>query len=130
MISTVAPQLTSGIERGSPQVKEECLDICTEIFKRFGLIILRQPNLVNKDQLMNAINLQLTTGAQLSLRKRASYAMGSFAIVLNTNQLNKLLQLLLTKLQSQQALSDSIIQLQCLSIMAKSIGSKLGPHLN
>ena len=100
MISTVAPQLTSGIERGSPQVKEECLDICTEIFKRFGLIILRQPNLVNKDQLMNAINLQLTTGAQLSLRKRASYAMGSFAIVLNTNQLNKLLQLLLTKLQS------------------------------
>ena len=34
---------------------------------------------------MNAINLQLTTGAQLSLRKRASYAMGSFAIVLNNN---------------------------------------------
>ena len=78
---------------------------------------------------MNAINLQLTQGAELSLRKRASYAMGSFAIVLNTNQLNKLLQLLLTKLQSQQQKSDTIIQLQCLSIMAKSIGSKLAPHL-
>ena len=36
---------------------------------------------------------------------------------------------MLTKLQSQQAKSDTIIQLQCLSIMAKSIGSKLAPHL-
>lgn len=65
-----------GIENGGSEVKEECLDICTEVFKRFGLIILRQPNLVNKEQLMNAINTQLTGGATPSLRKRASYAMG------------------------------------------------------
>ena len=49
LISTCAPHLLSGIERGSSTVKEECLDICTEIFKRFGIIILRQPNLINKD---------------------------------------------------------------------------------
>lgn len=129
LISSVAPHLLRGIESGSAQVQEECLDICTEIFKRFGLIILRQPSLVNKDQLMNAINNQLTHGSKLSLRKRASYAMGSFAVVLNQAQLNKLISLLLQKLQSQQEKSDTIIQLQCMSIIAKSIGSKLGPHL-
>jgi len=91
LIATVAPSLLRGVESvASPQVQEECLDICTEIFKRFGLIILRQPTLVNKDQLMNAINTQLTRGSKLSLRKRASYAMGSFAVVLNQTQLNKL----------------------------------------
>ena len=79
--------LISGIERGGTEVKEECLDICTEVFKRFGLIILRQPNLVNKEVLMNAINSQLTSGKTLSLRKRASYAMGQFAVILNNQQL-------------------------------------------
>ena len=78
---------------------------------------------------MNAINTQLTRGSQLSLRKRASYAMGSFAVVLNQPQLNKLVQLLLAKLTSAQEKSDTIIQLQCLSIIAKSVGNKLAPHL-
>lgn len=82
---------------------EECLDICTEVFKRFGLIILRQPNLVNKDALMNAINAQLTGGVSLSVRKRASYAMGQFAIILNNQQLTKLCQILMSKIQSNQA---------------------------
>ena len=49
LISTCAPNLLSGIERGNLTVIEECLDICTEIFKRFGIVILRQPNLINKD---------------------------------------------------------------------------------
>lgn len=83
LIATLYPKLREGIERGSTEVKEECLDICTELFKRFGLIILRQPNLVDKNVLMNAINNQLTAGASLSLRKRASYAMGQFAVILN-----------------------------------------------
>ena len=83
LIQTIYPHLMRGIDQGGPQVKEECLDICTEVFKRFGLIILRQPNLVNKEILMNAINTQLTSGATPSLRKRASYAMGQFAVILN-----------------------------------------------
>ena len=129
LIHTVYPHLLRGIEQGATQVKEECLDICTEVFKRFGLIILRQPNLVNKEQLMTAINAQLTGGQTLSLRKRASYAMGQFAVVLNNAQLSKLITLLLRKIDSRQAQADTIIQVQCLSIIAKSIGSKLAPHL-
>ena len=57
LISTLNPYLLRGIDKGPSTVKEECLDICTEIFKRFGLIILRQPNLVNKEQMMQAINI-------------------------------------------------------------------------
>ena len=49
LISTLYQHLHRGIEHGSSQVKEECLDICTEVFKRFGLIILRQQNLVNRE---------------------------------------------------------------------------------
>ena len=129
LIQTLYPSLLQGIERCADTVKEECLDICTEVFKRFGLIILRQPNLINRDSMMNAINTQLTSGSSLALRKRASYAMGQFAVILNNAQLTKLCQLLLAKIESRQSKSDTTIQVQCLSIIAKSIGSKLAPHL-
>lgn len=100
LITTLYDHLVSGIETGKTEIKEECLDICTEVFKKFGLIILRSPNLINKEQLMNAINNQLTGGATPSLRKRASYAMGQFAIILNNQQLARLTELLLRKITS------------------------------
>ena len=38
--------------------------------------------------------------------------------------------MLLRKIESNQSKSDTIIQVQCLSIIAKSIGSKLSPYLS
>lgn len=108
LIQTLYPNIYKGIDKGSPQVKEECLDICTDLFKAFGLIILRQQGLINKDQLMRVINTQLTTGATPSLRKRASYAMGAFAVILNQQQLNQLCQLLLTKIKSNTNKADTV----------------------
>jgi hypothetical protein len=49
--------LLKGIQASKENIrKEESLDICTDLFKRFGLIILRQSGIINKDQLMQAIN--------------------------------------------------------------------------
>ena len=49
LIQTLYPSVYRGIEQGAAPVKEECLDICTDLFKQFGLIILRQQGLINKD---------------------------------------------------------------------------------
>lgn len=59
IVNTIYPSLLKGIETGDASRKVECLDICTELFKRFGLFILRSANIINKEQLMNAINKQL-----------------------------------------------------------------------
>jgi hypothetical protein len=48
--------MMKGIETKSVAIKEECLDICTDLFKRFGIFILRQQQLVNKEAIMRAIN--------------------------------------------------------------------------
>ena len=48
--------MMKGIETKSVAIKEECLDIGTDLFKRFGIFILRQQQLVNKEALMRAIN--------------------------------------------------------------------------
>ena len=49
LITTLYDHLVSGIDSANTEIKEECLDICTEVFKKFGLIILRSPNLINKE---------------------------------------------------------------------------------
>ena len=55
--------------------------------------------------------------------------MGAFAVVLNTKQLQQLTQLLLEKIRTGKNKSEVAIQVQCLSLMSKAVGSKLAPFL-
>ena len=89
IINILYPMIINGLKPNAPvKVKEQCLDISDQMFKQFGLIILKQ-NLINKDELKNAIIAQLT-GAESTLRKKACYALGSFAVVLNKQQIGEL----------------------------------------
>lgn len=88
IINTVYPHLLKGIETSKEALRREnCLEICTDLFKCYGHIILRQPGNVNKDVLMRAINTQLTEGSTENVRKKASYCMGAFSLILTFKQL-------------------------------------------
>lgn len=52
--------MLKGIELGSAACKAECLDVCTDLFKRFGLFMLRKQSLLNRDQFIRVITTQLT----------------------------------------------------------------------
>jgi len=41
MIRTVYPKLIKGLKSGSDDVKEEVLEILTEIFKKFGNLLIK-----------------------------------------------------------------------------------------
>ncbi len=56
MIRAVCPKLVQGLQNGQTEdVREECLDILTEIFKRFCILLLKKDDLVKKDDLMKII---------------------------------------------------------------------------
>ena len=57
------------------------------MFRRFGGLIVRQETLINKNELMKPISSLLSTKVEVGLRKKASSCMGTFALVLNENQL-------------------------------------------
>jgi hypothetical protein len=59
IIQNLMPHMTRGIDQKGGAVKEECLDILTDVFKRFGMLILRQQQLVNRDTLIRSIINQL-----------------------------------------------------------------------
>ena len=87
MIKAVYPKLILGFDKGkSEEVKEECLDILSEVFKRFTGLLLKKDDLVKKDVLMSTIPDQLRA-QKPSLRKKATICIGAFAGVLTSRQL-------------------------------------------
>ena len=52
------------------------------MFKQFGLVILRNDGLIDKDQLVEVVISHLTGSAPPAIKKKASYAMGSIAVIL------------------------------------------------
>jgi|LauGreDrversion4_2_1035121.scaffolds.fasta_scaffold615021_1 hypothetical protein len=60
MIKSLYPKLILGFGQGkSEDVREECIDILGELFKRFNGLLLKKDDLVKKDQLMTLIPDQL-----------------------------------------------------------------------
>lgn len=41
MIRAVHPKLTKGLKMGQEEIKEECLEIMTEIFKNFSQLLIK-----------------------------------------------------------------------------------------
>jgi hypothetical protein len=108
LIASVNPKLVVGLEKGRNEVKSECLEIYTDIFKRFGGYLLRQHSIVDKNRLMNGINNLLGDEIEINLRKRASQCMGTFAVVLNGQQLQQLTVFLLNRIDKSTTKVDQL----------------------
>jgi hypothetical protein len=52
MIRAVYPKLAKGLKVGKDEVKEECLEILAEIFRKFHVILNKVNNLIPKDELL------------------------------------------------------------------------------
>lgn len=105
MIKAVYSKLIKGMALAD-EVREECLDILSEIFKRFGSLLLKNSTLVNKDELMRVIPEQLSRD-KLSLRKKSTNCLGAFAVILNQRQLQQMCLLLVDRIKKSRTKADS-----------------------
>ena len=125
MIKAVYPKLMAGFGNAkSEDVREECVDILAQIFKRFNILLLKRDDLVKKDELMLTIPNQLAF-QKPSLRKKATNCMGAFAVILNGRQLSLCLKVLIDKIKDPKSKQDMFTQIQCFSQMARNIGNRL-----
>jgi hypothetical protein len=75
MIKAVNPKLVRGLKVGKEEVKEECLDILADFFRKFGSLLSKKSNLINKDELMKILCELLITQNE-GVRKRATNCLG------------------------------------------------------
>ena len=56
LIPPVLANLLKWLKEGKDEVKEECLDILGEIFRKFSVVLIKNQKLVNRDDLMRIIS--------------------------------------------------------------------------
>ena len=105
-------------------------EIYTDVFKRFSSLLQRDQTLIDKQKIMNAIISKLAVAVPLRVRQKASHCMGAFSVVLNSQQLANLTNELCKRITASNTKPDKLVQVSCLSLVAKTVGSKLSPYLD
>jgi hypothetical protein len=75
MITSIYPKLSKGLKTPKDEIKEECLEILTEIFKIFGTFLYINSTLVNKDDLIKLL-CEFLQVQNINVRKRATNCLG------------------------------------------------------
>mmetsp|Transcript_51394 Transcript_51394/g.135553 ORF Transcript_51394/g.135553 Transcript_51394/m.135553 type:complete len:1241 (+) Transcript_51394:52-3774(+) len=109
----------------SPEVKEECADVLHDLLKRFG------DNKVwwcDQESMTNALLNLLSQ--KPSLRKKASACIGVLAAVVSDRHLDSLVQVLLRDVRTAQGQVERQTYIQCIGIVGRSVGGRIGGHLS
>lgn len=129
-------KLISGISSPTTteDIKRECLDILSELLKRFGGY-----NESEHNQIMLILIEQLKND-KLAIRKRASTALGNLVVVSSDVLLNAVIQVLLTRIQELQnspkaLLTSSSSQeirtlIQTIGTISRNVGYRLSRYVN
>jgi len=140
MGATVAARLTnrllSGIQgsTATEDIKRECLDNMSELFKRFGHLCMPRDH----EQVMEQVVLQLHN-ERMVIRKRAANCLGALAVVSSDALLNNLVERVLSLIESAdgaggkssgEAMSDTRTLIQTIGTISRTVGYRLGRHLD
>lgn len=124
LIRTIYPKFIIGMQTGNDEITEECLDILSEVAKKFPGLLMKNPNIMNKDELMNFVTKFLLHNNRL-VAKKAAQAMGNFSVVLPHAQLVNLVKDRMKLLDNEKNKQYVLTTLQALSHITRLVGNKL-----
>eukprot|EP01022_Parablepharisma_sp_SALTPOND_P017577 TRINITY_DN282_c0_g2_i1.p1 TRINITY_DN282_c0_g2~~TRINITY_DN282_c0_g2_i1.p1 ORF type:complete len:1310 (+),score=174.23 TRINITY_DN282_c0_g2_i1:9683-13612(+) len=127
MCSALLEPLIEGTGHKTDAVKEQCIELTNDLLKRFNVVLVHNPGLMNRDLLMNNLITQLHS-SNASLRKRACTCFGSLAVTLTPKQLSGLIALLLKNIKPENK-TMSYPFIETLGAVSGTVGYKLAPNL-
>jgi cullin-associated NEDD8-dissociated protein 1 len=125
----LCPRLLNGISRASSEdVKRECLDIMSDLLRRFGHLFEKDHN-----DIMQAL-IRLLRTEKLTLRKRASVCLSALALVASDHLLNRLIDVVLTHIAESERTQgitapETQTLMQTLCSVARAVGHRMGRDL-
>jgi hypothetical protein len=124
LIRTIYPKFIIGMQTGNDEITEECLDILSEVAKKFPHLIMKNPNIINKDELIAFVTKFLLHNNK-TVAKKAAQALGNFSVVLPHAQLVNLVKDRMNLLNSEKNKQYVLTTLQALSHITRLVGGKL-----
>ncbi len=128
LCSALLEPLIAGTGHKLDAVKEQCIELTNDLLKRFNVVLVHNPGLMNRDLLMNNLITELHS-SNASLRKRACSCFGSLAVTLTPKQLSGLIALLLKNINPKNK-TASYPFIETLGAVAATVGYKLAPNLS
>eukprot|EP00820_Chromera_velia_P021752 Cvel_30288.t1-p1 / transcript=Cvel_30288.t1 / gene=Cvel_30288 / organism=Chromera_velia_CCMP2878 / gene_product=Cullin-associated NEDD8-dissociated protein 1, putative / transcript_product=Cullin-associated NEDD8-dissociated protein 1, putative / location=Cvel_scaffold4294:2957-10441(+) / protein_length=611 / sequence_SO=supercontig / SO=protein_coding / is_pseudo=false len=132
VVTNVMPKMIKGITEGEPQMKEECCGVSVDVLKRFGDNQHWWTDGSQEKMCNSLLELVCSSEVRASLRKKAVVCIGSLSAVLADDVLDKLVGRLLEKFQqaSDGANSEKQSVIQCVGLVGRHAGHRIGGHLN
>eukprot|EP00397_Hematodinium_sp_SG-2012_P004830 GEMP01004844.1.p1 GENE.GEMP01004844.1~~GEMP01004844.1.p1 ORF type:complete len:1220 (+),score=245.97 GEMP01004844.1:145-3804(+) len=122
----ILPKMLQGIVSTNNEVKEECTDVLCDLLKRFG-----DTKVWWNEQEKITLSLLSLLGQQYksSLRKKASVCIGIVSSVVSDRQLDHICKVLLQEVRQARSKQEKQTYIQCIGIVSKNVGGRIGPHL-
>jgi len=127
---TLTEKLLDGIANSNnDDTKRECLDNMTDLLRRFGHLVVQ-----SHDHIMKALVKQLEHDRPV-IRKRAAMCIGSLAVVSSDVLLNTLVEKILQLIEDAEksngnSLTDTRTLIQTIGTISRTVGHRLGRHLD
>lgn len=132
LTSRLSCRLLVGISSNEDSIKMECLDILTDLMRRFGLNHYAS----NSSTSHHAELTNLLTSVQhellhdrMTIRKRVISCLGALGPVLSVPLLNQLMDGLLSELTNKSTQHKNAT-IQALGTLARTVGHRMGPYLD
>lgn len=129
----VAPALASDLLQGvvsrEGPVKLECLDILSEMLKRFGEYAANDHSAISSACIQVLINKESNVAA----RKRAIACLGSLSAVASDALVNKIVEVLLghvEEFEKQKRMNEQRYLVQAISAISRTTGHRLGSQID
>lgn len=130
VIKSIYPILYEGIKSEDEEIKEECVELASELIKRFTTIIIKDSNLIKDKALLKELFKILDHQSPFTLKKKVAYCLGCVAVILTTpkmaDMMDNLISAINANIENHEFLFYYILSLSWIS---RRVGYKLGEYL-
>jgi cullin-associated NEDD8-dissociated protein 1 len=130
VIKAVYPILQTGIKSKDEEVQEECVELLSEMMKRFAPNIIHEPSLIKEKAVLDQLFKLLQGSAPYTLKKKVAYCLGCISVILSSSNISALMDGLVGFINDNMKNEDKLFYyILSLSWVSRKIGYKLGGYL-
>ena len=109
-------------------VKEQCIDLINDMLKRFSVILVHNPTILDQGKLTNNLSDNLKS-LNAALRKKSSSCLGSMAVVMKPKKLSEVISMLMKNINKDNG-ESSYPYIEALGAITETVGYMLAPNIS
>lgn len=130
VIKSCYPILQTGIKSSDEEVQEECIELLSEMLKRFASNIIHDPSLIKETAVLDQLFTIISSSAPYTLKKKVAYCMGCLGAILSSSNISTLMETIIKFINANMDNEgDLFYYILALSWVSRKIGYKLGSYL-